>query len=173
MPRRETPAIEQRAQCIPRALERSTGNIERTRQRPHKRTQLGLLALGLAACLAAGDLEAAKGSSDKRLPFKPSTEELMQLPDFCQAKLAGDKEVQREWARRMGKDIYMHLHHYCHGLVHVSRAQLAFGSKHKRHYQQTAIAQFNYVLRNWPADFELTADAKLQKDRLEFQLNKP
>ncbi len=146
MPRRETPAIEQRAQCIPRALERSTGNIERTRQRPHKRTQLGLLALGLAACLAAGDLEAAKGSSDKRLPFKPSTEELMQLPDFCQAKLAGDKEVQREWARRMGKDIYMHLHHYCHGLVHVS---------------------------NWPADFELTADAKLQKDRLEFQLNKP
>lgn len=97
----------------------------------------------------------------------------MQLPDFCQAKLAGDKEVQREWARRMGKDIYMHLHHYCHGLVHVSRAQLAFGSKHKRHYQQTAIAQFNYVLRNWPADFELTADAKLQKDRLEFQLNKP
>lgn len=105
-----------------------------------------------------------------RLPFKPTPAELQALPDYCKARLSGDKSSQQRWVQQFGKDNFLHFHHYCVGLNYVNRVRVSFGSKHKKHYIETALGEFKYVLRNWPEDFVLTADAKAYKTQLEAQL---
>jgi hypothetical protein len=63
----------------------------------------------------------------------------------------------------MGPDNFVHVHHYCQGLSHMNRANLNFNKKLRREYLQTAISEFDYVLRNWPADFVLSVDAQKRK----------
>jgi hypothetical protein len=126
----------------------------------------------MALCLSLLVTDLSAKSDQKRLPYKPTPDELMNLPDYCQARIAGDAEAKRQWTQIMGKDIFAHLHHYCNGLNYSRRAELAFGSIHKPHYLQMALGEFNYVLRNWPPDFELAVDAQRRKQLLEFQINK-
>ena len=109
--------------------------------------------------------------AQQRLPFKPSAAEVSVLPEYCQARLSGNADLQRSWAQTMGKENFMHLHHFCYGLNYMNRVKLIVGpNKHKRHYLQTALAQFNYVIRNWPEEFPLTAEAKSHKNQIEIQM---
>lgn len=112
----------------------------------------------------------AQSKGQPRLPFKPLDTERALLPNYCTARLGGSKEAQLPWIQQMGKENFSHLHHYCYGLNYMNRVRVSFGSKHHKHYIQTALAQFNYVVQRWPADFYLTAEAKSYKTQLEFQL---
>jgi hypothetical protein len=111
----------------------------------------------------------AQSRNQPRLPFKPSDTELLALPDYCRARLGGSKGAQLPWIQQMGKENFTHLHHYCYGLNYMNRIRVSFGSKHQKHYIQTALAQFNYVIQRWPANFYLTSEAKSYKTQLEFQ----
>lgn len=71
----------------------------------------------------------------------------------------------------MGKDIYVHLHHFCTGLLYMNRFRSNSTSKHSRNYAQTAIKNFDYVLTNWPKDYALTVEARNNKSLLEFQIS--
>lgn len=126
-----------------------------------------LVALSVAAvAMAAGD----PARADKLLPFKPTPAELATLPEYCIERLARDENAPKPWRDQLGADRYLHLHHYCAGLYHADRANTQIGSKHRVHYAQTAIAQFNYVLQRWPEDFPLAQDAAQRKAQMEFQL---
>ncbi len=93
------------------------------------------------------------------------------LPDYCAARLGEDAVLQKQWNEKVGREIFLHMHHFCYGLNYVNRLKLYPSSKHRKHYAQTAVAQFNYVLRNWPEDFPLTVEARTNKMQLEFQLS--
>jgi hypothetical protein len=129
-----------------------------------------LLTLALLLGPAAPIHAQLSSNNQKRFPFKPSDMELMALPDYCKARLGHSKEAQQVWVQHMGKENFMHLHHYCYGLNYVNRIKISSGSKHKKHYVQTGLAQFNYVLARWPDGFYLKPEAQSYKAQLEFQL---
>lgn len=103
--------------------------------------------------------------------YGPTSAELAMLPAGCQARLGSNAELRTLWSRRIGADKFIHLHHYCIGLSYLSRARITFEKNKKREALQTAIGEFNYVLRNWPADFSLAIDAKNQKSAAETMLS--
>jgi hypothetical protein len=104
------------------------------------------------------------------LPNTPSANELAMLPDFCQAKMGGNAERYQYWNQRMGPDKFVHLHHYCSGLNYVNRANLTFEKERRRYYLQIAVNEFDYVVRNWPASFNLSIDAKDRKAKVQTML---
>lgn len=99
----------------------------------------------------------------KAWPQNPSTEEVAMMPDYCRAKLGGSAERYQYWTQRLGPDKFVHLHHYCHGLKEMNRLKLTFDKQQRRYVAQTAIGEFDYVLRNWPDGFNLKAEAQARK----------
>ena len=94
----------------------------------------------------------------------PTPGEIAMMPDYCQAKMGSNADLYQQWNKRMGPDKFMHLHHYCHGLKQMNRYKLTFDKQQRRYILQTAIGEFDYVLRNWPDGFYLKAEAKPRKD---------
>jgi hypothetical protein len=120
----------------------------------------------MPACLAASILSAfliTPAQAQQKWPHMPTANEIALMPDFCQAKMGSNAELYQQWNKRMGPDKFMHLHHYCHGLKQMNRAKLTFDKQQRRYILQTAIGEFDYVLRNWPDGFALKDDAKLRK----------
>jgi len=95
--------------------------------------------------------------------------ELASLPQYCQDK---KNNVNGErWARTFGRDNYMHIHHYCNGLIYFSRANMEIDAKRRRPYISSGLNGFNYVLRLWPANFQLYPLAQMYKQQLEMMRN--
>lgn len=105
--------------------------------------------------------------AQKAWPHMPTAEEVAMMPDYCQAKMGGNAERYQYWNQRMGPDKFVHLHHYCHGLKQMNRLKLTFDKQQRRYIVQTAIGEFDYVLRNWPDGFYLKNEAKVQKTQAE------
>jgi hypothetical protein len=77
--------------------------------------------------------------------------------------LSGDTQARKQLADKIGQEKEIHLHHFCAGLNFMNRARSPTDPKYRNQYLQEAIGEFNYVLRNWPADFELATEAKTKK----------
>lgn len=80
-------------------------------------------------------------------PFNPTEDELAMLPSYCRPKagsVTGNSATVKRWFRVFGQD-YKHMHHYCQGLVSISRGDNTFpgadGGKRKAHYK-SAISEF-------------------------------
>ena len=101
--------------------------------------------------------------AQQKWPHMPTANEIALMPDYCQAKMGPNAELREAWNKRMGPDKFMHLHHYCHGLKQMNRYKLTFEAQQRRYILQTAIGEFDYVLRNWPDGFYLKAEAKTKK----------
>jgi hypothetical protein len=115
----------------------------------------------------------AQAQAQKTWPHMPTPSEIAMMPDYCQAKMGTNEELKQQWNQRMGPDKFVHLHHYCHGLKQMNRYKLTFDAQQRRFILQTAIGEFDYVVRNWPDDFYLKAEAKSQKARAESRLRQP
>ena len=111
--------------------------------------------------------------AEKTWPHMPTPIEIAMMPDYCQAKMGPNEAVRQQWNQRMGPDKFVHLHHYCHGLKQMNRYKLTFEAQQRRYILQTAVGEFAYVLRNWPDDFYLKAEAKTQKAMAESLLRVP
>jgi hypothetical protein len=77
------------------------------------------------------------------------------------------------WTSRLGNDVWLHIHHYCHGMKFTNRAQATMVRQDKRYYLQQAVGEFNYVLNSWPKDAPLRADAAMRKQMAEMMLKMP
>ena len=125
----------------------------------------------LAAMLVLAFLtNPAQAQAQKTWPHMPTPAEIALMPDYCQAKMGTNDEFRQLWNKRMGPDRFMHLHHYCHGLKQMNRYKIVFDAQQRRSILQTAVGEFDYVVRNWPDDFYLKAEAKTQKAMAESLL---
>ena len=122
---------------------------------------------GVSVALLAFLLLTPAQAQKKEWPHMPTAEEVAMMPDYCQAKMGGNAERYQYWNQRMGPDKFVHLHHYCHGLKQMNRLKLTLDKQQRRYIVQTAIGEFDYVLRNWPDGFYLKNEAKVQKTQAE------
>lgn len=108
------------------------------------------------------------------MPYEPSPAEIAMLPLACQVKLSEqgrkDQAQQAMWSARLGANTWLHFHHYCHGLKFMNRAQFAIRREDKQYFLGSAIGEFDYVLKNWPADSPLRSDAQTRKDLALMQM---
>lgn len=94
------------------------------------------------------------------VPYAVTDSELALLPQACYAKLRGDKATQDLWVQRIGRENFLHLHHYCFALNFMNRAKFTTVKYNKRYYLNQAVTNFAYVLKNWPAKSVLRPDAE-------------
>ena len=93
------------------------------------------------------------------------------LPVYCRyTQVIRDKmpggnnsaEIAR-WTRQMG-NTFIHMHHYCFGLMDVNRAALMSRTpQDRRHHLGNSILEFNYVIERAPADFSLLPEILTKK----------
>jgi hypothetical protein len=99
---------------------------------------------------------------------KPTDQELMMLPPYCQARLKGDANTKKMWSRQMGSDIFVHLHHYCFGLNFMNRMMLTMDNKEKTFLARRAASNFDYVIQRWPPSHPLTVEARQRKAQVQY-----
>lgn len=90
-------------------------------------------------------------------PHKITPAEFQALPDYCQTKLyyhnrksgEGRKSKKNQKWRQVFRSDYSHLHHYCWGLVKLSRANnFLIGSTKRDFTIAGAGSEFDYVIKN-------------------------
>ena len=85
----------------------------------------------------------------------PSEAEFALLPPLCKARYASDKDPSnQEWLKRLGSN-FIHLHHYCSGLLKVNLADKQSDKNEKMSGYTSALGEFNYVIRSVSPDFKL------------------
>lgn len=119
----------------------------------------------LAGVMAAGNAHAVK-------PFAPTAREIKMLPSYCAARLGEDKNAQKLWRERLGRNIYDHIHHYCFGLNFMNRARFETSPQDRKHYLNNAINNFDYVIARWDPGFQLTVSAKNYKAQAQSMLRR-
>ena len=91
------------------------------------------------------------------------------MPQYCQDKIANRNNGQ--WGGYFGRDIWIHFHHFCYGLIYYSRASIEFDDKSRRFHAKNGITNFNYVLGRWPASSQWSQQAQMYKTQLEMMRN--
>jgi tetratricopeptide (TPR) repeat protein len=93
------------------------------------------------------------------------------LPRYCihtphlRDKVPGgnDPEQRKRWSSVMG-ETFIHMHHYCYGLMDFNRATLLAREPHvRKFYLQNAINEFDYVLARAPQSFVLLPEILAKK----------
>lgn len=109
------------------------------------------------------------------LPHAPSAAELAMLPEGCQVRLQetapANAALWQSWSDRVGRETWNHMHHFCGGLKLMNRARFTADKGDKRFYLQSAINEFDYVIKHWPTNSPLMPEAKSQRAQAEIMLN--
>jgi len=97
--------------------------------------------------------------------------EMRNLPDYCKHTqlfrdhLPGgnDPEQIARWTNVLGP-MFIHLHHYCWGLMATNRAFFMSRTPDDRHYNlEMSIDEFDYVIRHSSPDFSLLPEILTKK----------
>ncbi len=104
------------------------------------------------------------------LPYAVTSAELKLLPQACSARFGEDKAAKGFWEQKIGRDNFLHLHHYCFGLNFINRAKFAIDKKNKVYYLNLAVGNFDYVLRHWPANSPLRPEAEAGKREAQLMI---
>lgn len=123
----------------------------------------GLLMFGATAHAQAP----IPGYPDNWDAFDPR--ELAMLPSYCKhtqvfrERVPGDPEERERWIAYFGPG-YLHLHHYCWGLMKTHRGALLARTRESRiFYLSDALGEFDYVLQRVPPDFVLLPEIRTRK----------
>lgn len=121
-------------------------------------------AAGLTAVLLAPvHVGAQRKSYDPR--------EMAMLPSYCKYTQlirqfvpgGNDRAELKRWTDLMG-GMFMHMHHYCWGLMHTNKALfLAKNRKERMLHLNFSIREFDYVIRNAKPDFVLLPEILTKK----------
>jgi hypothetical protein len=119
-----------------------------------------LLALGVVLALAVPAYAAAPpGYPDS--PYAGDPREMAMVPRFCNYTISfrnavpggGNPEEIKRWSSVMG-ETFIHMHHYCAGLIVTNRAILLSRTRQDRtFYLNDSIVEFDYVIQRAPPDF--------------------
>jgi tetratricopeptide (TPR) repeat protein len=138
-----------------------------------------MIALVLAATVPSlGIAQPLTGYPERVEAYDPR--EVAPLPAYCKhAQLFRDRvpggndaaQIER-WSRTLGPT-FMHLHHYCWGLMWTNRALYLSSDKQVRvYYLQNSIGEFDYVAQRAPASFVLLPEILTKKGENLIRLNR-
>ncbi|MCH9671417.1 MAG: tetratricopeptide repeat protein [Gammaproteobacteria bacterium] len=121
-----------------------------------------LVAISAAAFLSTASAQTSRatlGDPNKtRLAFPETEQDISKLPKFCQVRLRHKrpqyKQLAESWAARVGRENWVHMHHYCFGLHQTRLAPLQRDPKRRTTAYQRSIKEFSYILSRatprWP-----------------------
>lgn len=108
-----------------------------------------------------------------RLPFAPTDQEMLMLPQECQAIRKGGPTADAYLKRLQAQGI-SGISHYCAGLNFMNRAKFASLNKEEKRFNlQSAIGEFGYVLGNSTPNATALQTIQAQKDLAERMLKLP
>lgn len=138
-----------------------------------KATRLRCLFAGsvAAALLAAGPAAAQRipGYPEHVTAYDPR--EVVMLPEYCKyTQLFRDhvpggnnRDLIQRWHATMG-EVFIHMHHYCLGLMHLHRAKvLARDAQARGFHYDNAVREFDYTIARTPRDFSLLPEMLTKK----------
>jgi hypothetical protein len=106
--------------------------------------------------------------------------EMFMLPEYCKytqefrAKVPGGNnpaEIAR-WTNLMGA-VYIHMHHYCYGLMATNRAAFLSPTREERvHNLGVSVIEFDYVIQRAPPDFGLLPEIFTKKGESLIQMDR-
>lgn len=120
-------------------------------------------------------LYVSQANAQVTLPFAPTDAELSALPRECRSRTAKVKSpaLTVEWKMyesRLGRPVWDHYHHYCFALNFMRRTQFATLKKDKMYNLQSAINNYNYLLRHWPPNSPMRIRAESGKREAELMM---
>jgi tetratricopeptide (TPR) repeat protein len=140
-----------------------------------------------AALIALSGVIGSSAQAQARIPGYPDDvtgaldpREVARLPRYCiytqrfRDRVPGGNDRQQiaHWQSVMG-DAYLHMHHYCWGLMKTNRALTLARTRHARHfYLNDAISEFDYVIARVGADFVLLPEILTRKAQNLVHLNR-
>lgn len=138
-----------------------------------QRTALAAAALVLAA------LFPTVGSA---YSFEPTDLEWASWPDYCKARyvttnIGGGSKWTREWpegktkavSRQIGEPSFLHVHHYCAGVIWLSRARVEANQTQRKSYLEYANTEISYTYERIPETSPIypTVAVNMARARLE------
>lgn len=133
----------------------------------------GLLCLQLSA-----QAQLVPGYPDDVKAYDPR--EVALVPSYCKytqdfrEKIpgGGDRQQIENWQAVLGP-MYIHLHHYCWGLMKANRGMLMARTEIARyHYLNDAVREYDYVIERSPQDFVLLPEILARKGQVLVRLGK-
>lgn len=94
-----------------------------------------------------------------------TAQEIAMLPAYCDAKMGRQApEAVAMWRERMGHDNWIHMHHYCGGLIELNRYYRGARGRQTANLGN-AVNEFSGMLKAWTPDFYLRPEAHLNRGR--------
>jgi len=133
--------------------------------------------LAPAVALSCLSLALPDGAGAQSIPGYPEQvtaydpREVALLPKYCaytqlfRDRVPGGNDPAQiaRWHAAMG-DVFIHMHHYCYGLMYLHRATVLARSADVRATNlNSAIVEFDYVIERAPADFALLPEILTRK----------
>lgn len=128
----------------------------------------GLVPMLLAACAPVA-AQGIPGYPEHVTEYDPR--EVVMLPEYCKYtqlfrdRVPGgnDREMIQRWHATMG-DVFIHMHHYCWGLMHLHRAKVLARDAQARGFNyDSAVREFDYIMERTSRDFPLLPEMLTKK----------
>lgn len=97
-----------------------------------------------------------------KLPFGPTAQEMLALPEECQGILGGDPAKKAYYEQLLPGLVGPN--HYCWGLNFMNRARFSTDKIEKRFNLESAIGEFGYVLKHSAPNANGLSQIKAQQD---------
>jgi tetratricopeptide (TPR) repeat protein len=130
-----------------------------------------LIATGFALALAPIHAEAQYKYEQSLMHMLPSYCRYTQ--DFINRFPGGDRAAEQErWKASLGQT-FIHMHHYCYGLMDVNRAALLSNDERESRFNlSNSVLEFEYVIERAPLDFPMLPEILTKKGESLLKLNR-
>jgi tetratricopeptide (TPR) repeat protein len=130
-----------------------------------------VVATGFALALAPIHAEAQYKYEQSLMHMLPSYCRYTQ--DFINRFAGSDRNVEQErWKASLGPT-FIHMHHYCYGLMAINRAAfLAQDITESRFNLNNSVMEFDYVIERAPLDFAMLPEILTKKGESLLKLNR-
>lgn len=107
--------------------------------------------------------------------IRPTPQEMLLLPEYCKVRLTYKQDTNSpyviKWMKILGKENYIHMHHYCFGLTAAQRADSPeMSDVDRKGNLKRAISELEYVMTRATPNFVLWPDLYSNYGRIQLLL---
>jgi tetratricopeptide (TPR) repeat protein len=133
----------------------------------------------LKIAIVIGLLIFSQSATSQFSTSKVEPDEWLFLPNWCKYTQAGKENAGSPSAQaqiliaQIGKNGWIHLHHYCWGLAKLYRSHgIGLTEEQRKFLMSSAISEIDYVLRNSPSDFVLRPELLTKRGSIFLMLQR-